>query len=88
MAFVGLLETLLTAKLVDDLTDTRSHKGKGIPGARCRQHRRRFLHGGIGGCAMIAQTVVNVKIGQGRTRFRRRWPRIGAAGAGDGSSAS
>ena len=67
VAFVGLLETLLTAKLVDEITDTRSNKSKeswalGIANiaAGC--------YGGIGGCAMIAQTIVNVKIGSGRTR--------------------
>lgn len=68
VAFVGLLETLLTAKLVDEITDTRSNKSKeswalGIANiaAGC--------YGGIGGCAMIAQTIVNVKIGSGRTRI-------------------
>ena len=67
VAFVGLLETLLTAKLVDEITDTRSNKSKeswalGVANiaAGC--------YGGIGGCAMIAQTIVNVKIGSGRTR--------------------
>jgi SulP family sulfate permease len=67
VAFVGLLETLLTAKLVDDLTDTRSHKGReswalGIANIAAG------LYGGIAGCAMIGQTVVNVKIGRARTR--------------------
>jgi SulP family sulfate permease len=67
VAFVGLLETLLTAKLVDDLTGTRSHKGReswalGIANVAAG------LYGGIAGCAMIAQTVVNVKIGGGRSR--------------------
>ena len=68
VAFVGLLETLLTAKLVDEITDTRSNKSKeswalGVANiaAGC--------YGGIGGCAMIAQTIVNVKIGSGRTRI-------------------
>jgi sulfate permease, SulP family len=67
VAFVGLLETLLTAKLVDDLTDTRSHKGReswalGVANIAAG------LYGGIAGCAMIGQTVVNVRIGQARTR--------------------
>jgi sulfate permease, SulP family len=67
VAFVGLLETLLTAKLVDDLTDTRSHKGReswalGVANIAAG------LYGGIAGCAMIGQTVVNVKIGRARTR--------------------
>jgi SulP family sulfate permease len=68
VAFVGLMETLLTAKLVDDLTDSRSHKnreswGLGVANilAGC--------YGGIAGCAMIGQTIVNVKIGRARTRI-------------------
>src|SRR5438094_845964 len=68
VAFVGLLETLLTAKLVDDLTDTRSHKGKESWALGLANIAAGF-YGGIGGCAMIAQTVVNVKIGGGRTRI-------------------
>ena len=68
VAFVGLLETLLTAKLVDDLTDTRSDKGReswalGIANIAAG------LYGGIAGCAMIGQTVVNVKIGRARSRL-------------------
>ena len=68
VAFVGLLETLLTAKLVDDLTDTRSHKGRESWALGVANIAAGF-YGGIGGCAMIGQTVVNVKIGQGRTRI-------------------
>jgi SulP family sulfate permease len=68
VAFVGLLETLLTAKLVDELTDTRSHKGKESWALGLANIAAGF-YGGIGGCAMIAQTIVNVKIGQGRTRI-------------------
>ena len=83
VAFVGLLETLLTAKLVDDLTDTRSHKGKESWALGVANIAAGF-YGGIGGCAMIAQTIVNVKIGQGHPDFdggrRHR-----AAGAGDGT---
>jgi SulP family sulfate permease len=68
VAFVGLLETLLTAKLVDEITDTRSHKGReswalGVANIAAG------VYGGIAGCAMIGQTVVNVKIGGGRTRI-------------------
>ncbi len=68
VAFVGLLETLLTAELVDELTYTRSHKGReswalGVANIVAG------LYGGIGGCAMIGQTVVNVKIGGARTRI-------------------
>ncbi|WP_208393177.1 SulP family inorganic anion transporter [Frigoribacterium faeni] len=67
VAFVGLMETLLTAKLVDDITETPSHKGKeswalGVANIAAG------AYGGIAGCAMIGQTVVNVKIGRARTR--------------------
>jgi len=68
VAFVGLLETLLTAKLVDELTDTRSRKGK-ESWALGVANIASAIYGGIGGCAMIAQTVVNVKIGGGRSRI-------------------
>jgi sulfate permease, SulP family len=68
VAFVGLLETLLTAKLVDDLTDTRSHKGRESWALGIANIAAGF-YGGIAGCAMIAQTVVNVKIGGGRSRL-------------------
>jgi SulP family sulfate permease len=68
VAFVGLLESLLTAKLVDDLTDTRSHKNRESWALGVANIAAGFF-GGIPGCAMIAQTVVNVKMGQGRTRI-------------------
>ncbi|MCW2526819.1 MAG: sulfate permease [Pseudonocardiales bacterium] len=68
VALVGLLETLLTAKLVDDLTDTRSHKGRESWALGISNIAAGF-YGGIGGCAMIGQTVVNVKIGRARTRI-------------------
>ncbi len=68
VAFVGLLETLLTAKLVDDLTDTRSNKGRESWALGVANIAAGF-YGGIAGCAMIGQTVVNVKIGQARTRI-------------------
>lgn len=67
-ALVGLLESLLTAKLVDDMTDSRSSKRReswslGVANilAGC--------WGGVAGCAMIGQTVVNVEIGRARTRL-------------------
>lgn len=67
IAFVGLMESLLTAKLVDDLTHTPSNKtresaGLGIANilAGC--------YGGVAGCAMIGQTIVNVEMGKGRSR--------------------
>jgi sulfate permease, SulP family len=67
IAFVGLLETLLTAKLVDEMTETRSNKSReswalGIGNLFAG------AFGGIAGCAMIGQTVVNVDIGGARTR--------------------
>lgn len=68
VAFVGLLETLLTAKLVDEVTDTRSNKGRESWALGVANISAGF-YGGIGGCAMIGQTVANVKIGGGRTRI-------------------
>lgn len=68
VAFVGLLETLLTAKLVDDVTDTRSRKGRESWALGIANIAAGF-YGGIAGCAMIAQTVVNVKIGGGSSRI-------------------
>lgn len=67
VAFVGLLESLLTAKLVDEITDTRSHKGRESWALGVANIAAGF-YGGIAGCAMIGQTVVNVKIGGGRSR--------------------
>ena len=67
VAFVGLLESLLTAKLVDDLTDSRSHKSRESWALGVANLCAGFV-GGIAGCAMIGQTVVNVKIGAARSR--------------------
>ncbi|WP_066819188.1 SulP family inorganic anion transporter [Sphingomonas mali] len=67
VAFVGLLETLLTAKLVDELTNTRSDKGRESWALGIANIAAGF-YGGMAGCAMIGQTVVNVKIGGGRSR--------------------
>ncbi|MCZ2402206.1 SulP family inorganic anion transporter [Paenarthrobacter sp. Z7-10] len=67
-AFVGLMETLLTAKLVDDMTDTKSHKGRESWALGVANIAAGF-YGGIAGCAMIGQTIVNVKIGRARTRI-------------------
>ncbi|MGC4941781.1 SulP family inorganic anion transporter [Kribbella sp. DT2] len=68
MALVGLLESLMTAKLVDDVTDTPSAKtreawGQGVSNVITG------LFGGMGGCAMIGQTMINVKGGGARTRL-------------------
>src|SRR5258707_13116653 len=76
VAFVGLLETLLTAKLVDDLTDTRSHKGRESWALGVANIAAAF-YGGIAGCAMIGQTVVNVKIGGGPERGSTAGPAPG-----------
>ncbi|MHA3685095.1 SulP family inorganic anion transporter [Leucobacter sp. HY1908] len=67
IAFVGLMETLLTAKLVDDMTGTRSHKGRESWALGVANILAGFW-GGIAGCAMIGQTMVNVKLGRARTR--------------------
>ena len=68
MAVVGLLESLMTAKLVDDLTDTHSDKtregwGQGVANVVTG------IFGGMGGCAMIGQTMINVKASGARTRL-------------------
>jgi len=67
VAAVGLLESLLTASIVDQMTDTKSDKnreswGQGIANIASG------LFGGMAGCAMIGQSVINVKSG-GRTRL-------------------
>ncbi len=67
VAFVGLLESLLTAKLVDELTGTRSHKGRESWALGVANIAAGF-YGGVAGCAMIGQTVVNVQMGGARTR--------------------
>lgn len=68
MAFVGLLESLMTAKLVDDITDTRSDKSREAWGQGVANIVTGFF-GGMGGCAMIGQTMINVRASGGRTRI-------------------
>ncbi len=68
MAFVGLLESLMTAKLVDDITDTRSLKTREAWGQGVANVVTGFF-GGMGGCAMIGQTMINVKASGARTRI-------------------
>ena len=68
MAVVGLLESLMTAKLVDEITDTHSPKtreawGQGVANILAG------AFGGMGGCAMIGQTMINVKASGARTRI-------------------
>lgn len=67
IAFVGLLESLLTARLVDDLTHTPSSKSRESAGLGIANILAGF-YGGIAGCAMIGQTIVNVEMGKGRSR--------------------
>jgi SulP family sulfate permease len=68
MALVGLLESLLTAKLVDDITDTHSDKTREAWGQGASNVITGFF-GGMGGCAMIGQTMINVKASGARTRI-------------------
>ena len=68
MALVGLLESLLTAKLVDDVTDTHSEKTREAWGQGASNIITGFF-GGMGGCAMIGQTMINVKASGARTRI-------------------
>ena len=62
MAAVGLLESMLTAQIVDELTDTPSDKRREMGGQGIANLVTGFL-GGMGGCAMIGQSVINVKSG-------------------------
>ncbi|WP_296666984.1 SulP family inorganic anion transporter [Demequina sp.] len=68
MALVGLLESLMTAKLVDDVTDTHSDKTREAWGQGAANIIT-GMFGGMGGCAMIGQTMINVKAGGARTRL-------------------
>ena len=68
MALVGILESLMTAKFVDEITDSHSNKtretwGQGVANIMSG------LFGGMGGCAMIGQTMINVKASGARTRI-------------------
>ena len=64
---VGLLESLMTATIVDDLTDTKSDKNRECLGQGVANIASGFI-GGMAGCAMIGQSVINVKSG-GRGRL-------------------
>ncbi|MFD7073818.1 SulP family inorganic anion transporter [Nocardioides sp. NPDC059952] len=68
MALVGLLESLMTAKLVDDITDTHSDKTREA-GAQGLANLITGLFGGMGGCAVVGQTMINVKVSGARTRL-------------------
>ncbi len=67
LAVVGLLESMMTASIVDDLTDTSSNKNRECVGQGAANIAAGFL-GGMAGCAMIGQSVINVKSG-GRGRL-------------------
>lgn len=68
IAFIGLMESLLTAKLVDDLTHTPSNKSRESAGLGIANILA-GCYGGIAGCAMIGQTIVNVEMGKARSRL-------------------
>ncbi|MUT88112.1 SulP family inorganic anion transporter [Streptomyces sp. Z38] len=68
MALVGLMESLMTAKLVDEITDTHSNKTRESVGQGIANIVTGFF-GGMGGCAMIGQTMINVKVSGARTRM-------------------
>lgn len=68
VALVGLMESLMTAKLIDEVTDTHSNKtregwGQGVANVVSG------IFGGMGGCAMIGQSMINVKASGARTRI-------------------
>ncbi len=62
LAFVGIIESLLTARLLDDMTDTGSDKNREVRGQGFANIVTGFF-GGMAGCAMIGQSVINVKSG-------------------------
>ena len=68
MALVGLMESLLTAKLVDDITDVHSDKTRESWGQGVANLVTGFF-GGMGGCAMIGQTMIGVREAGARTRL-------------------
>ena len=67
LAVVGLLESMMTATIVDELTDTGSNKNRECKGQGVANIVTGFI-GGMAGCGMIGQTVINVKSG-GRGRL-------------------
>ncbi|MBU2068642.1 MAG: SulP family inorganic anion transporter [Gammaproteobacteria bacterium] len=67
LAIVGILESLMTATIVDDFTDTSSDKNRECVGQGIANIGSGLI-GGMAGCAMIGQSVINVKSG-GRTRL-------------------
>ncbi|MGT2425866.1 SulP family inorganic anion transporter [Amnibacterium kyonggiense] len=67
-ALVGLVESLMTAKLVDEITETRSNARREAIGQGVAQIAS-GLFGGMGGCGMIGQTMINVRASGARTRI-------------------
>jgi len=67
LSIVGILESLLTATIVDEMTETKSSKNKEVKGQGIANIVTGFF-GGMAGCAMIGQSVINVKSG-GRGRL-------------------
>ncbi|HLR73631.1 MAG TPA: SulP family inorganic anion transporter, partial [Virgibacillus sp.] len=67
LSVVGLLESLLTAQVLDDMTDTTSNKNREARGQGIANFINGFF-GGMAGCALIGQSIINVKSG-GRGRF-------------------
>ncbi|CAB3677362.1 SulP family sulfate permease [Achromobacter marplatensis] len=67
LTVVGLLESMMTASIVDELTDTTSNRNRECAGQGIANIASGFL-GGMAGCAMIGQSVINVKSG-GRGRL-------------------
>ena len=77
IAIVGLLESLMTASIVDELTDTSSDKNRECLGQGLSNFVTGFI-GGMAGCAMIGQSVINIKLGQGQAvDFLRRCISVG-----------
>ncbi len=68
LAAVGLLESLMTARLVDDITETKSDKDREARGQGIANVVTGFF-GGMAGCAMIGQTMINVRVSGARTRL-------------------
>ena len=71
LAMVGLLESLMTAAIIDEMTDTNSSKNRECAGQGLANITAGFF-GGMAGCAMIGQSVINVSSG-GRGRLSCLW---------------
>jgi SulP family sulfate permease len=71
LAVVGLLESMMTAQIVEDMTDTPSQRNRECAGQGLANITA-GLFGGMGGCAMIGQSVINVSSG-GRGRLSCLW---------------